>query len=185
MKYLKALALAAVLALTACTSGANAADKGGPPTKIDAQGNERPAFHGCYLGASAGGLFLTAGGNGVSASTFGGEVGCDLQRSQVVFGVRAGYDFGESDARFATLGGRVGMLLNPKALLYGTLTLTMDGRDFKLQDSILSAGAGLELYAFTPGTTIFIEGAKDIKTYGLAGMLDEAWSVRAGARSRF
>jgi len=185
MKTFRLLALAAALSLAACTTGANAADKGEPPTKIDAQGNEKPAFHGCYLGGSAGGVFMTAGGAGVSASTFGGEVGCDLQRASVVFGARAGYDFGESDTRFATLGGRVGMLLNPKALLYGTLTLTMDGRDLKLQDSILSAGLGVELFAFTPNTTIFVEAAKDIKTYGLTAGLDEAWTVRVGGRFRF
>lgn len=166
-------------------SSALAADLTGPPRKIDAQGEPKPGFHGCYVGGAAGGLFLTEAGAGVSASTFGVEAGCDLQRAQVVFGVRAGYDFGEADTRIATIGGRVGFTINPHSLLYGTINLAMDGRKPDFRDGILSAGLGLEMYAFTPSTTLFIEGAKDIKTTGGLGLVDEAWTIRAGVRYRF
>lgn len=179
MKLLYALAVSAAL-----ISPAFAADKSAPkPTLVEAE--PAPAFNGCYVGAAAGGLFLTEGGNGVSASTLGGEVGCDLHRSRVVFGVRAGYDFGESDTRVATIAGRVGLTLNSHALLYGTLNLAMDGRSPKLDNAILSAGLGLELFAFSNNTTLFVEGAKAIKGLGDAGDIDDAWTVRAGARWRF
>ena len=102
-----------------------------------------------------------------------------------MFGVRGGYDFGEADARFARLGMRAGYLLNPSAVIYGLLDLTMDGRSPKLDNSILSAGVGLEMTAFTARTSIFFEGSKDIKAFGAAGAVTDAWLFRVGARYRF
>lgn len=178
--FLKALALSFMLVVPAV-----AADKGGPPAKIDALGQLRPQFTGCFVGAGAGGVAITSNGGGATAALLGLEVGCDLTRSNVVFGVKAGYDFGESEARFATAGVRAGILVNPSTLLYMPLNLTMDGRSPKLDNSILSTGVGVEFSAFSPSLTLLIEATKDIKGFGDAADIGDAWTFRVGARHRF
>ncbi len=181
----RTLAIALLATSLSFCSPARSADKGGPPVKVDVAGNVKPAFSGCYVGGSAGGAFMSDAFGSFNTALAGVEVGCDLTNSNVVFGARGGYDFGETDARFARLGLRAGFRPNQSAVLYGLLDLTMDGRSPKLDNASLAAGLGLEMMAFTPKTSIFIEGSKDLKAFGDATGVTDAWLFRAGARYRF
>jgi hypothetical protein len=83
------------------------------------------------------------------------------------------------------LGLRAGVLVNPSTLLYGLVTLTMDGRSPKLDDSILSGGIGAEMQFFSPRTFIFLEVTKNLKGFGDAALIDDATIGRLGMRYRF
>lgn len=184
MKYLKALALAAALSLTACTSGANAADKGGPPVKVDATGNVKQMYSGCYVGGGVSGAFLTDGVSSESIKAFTAGGGCDMTQGRVVFGAGLDYSFGENDARMLTLNGRVGWLLNPHTLAYGLAAYTMDGRSPDLADGIISIGGGIETY-LDAKVTLFLQATTEVKSVGELKGLKDATMVYGGLRYRF
>jgi opacity protein-like surface antigen len=174
-----ALFAAATLSLPAI-----AADKlGMPPSKIDAQGVEKPMFNGCYVSAAGSTVFAEVTGASDAVRSFMAGMGCDIQRGKIVFGASAEYGFGESDARFVALTGRVGFTLNPHLLLYIPLTLTMDGRDPKFADSALSAGLGLETYV-ARNVTLFIEGTAGLDSFGDAKDLSLSM-IKIGGRYKF
>jgi hypothetical protein len=176
-----ALFTAATLSLPAL-----GADKlGMPPSKIDINGNVKPAFNGCAVAVSTASTALTAIGAGVNVASIGGDFSCDMQRNAVVFGARIGYDFGESDARFMNLGLRAGFLINPSVLAYGLVTLTMDGRSPKIDDSILSGGVGAEMQFLSPRTFLYIELTKNLKGFGDASLIDDATIGRLGMKYRW
>jgi hypothetical protein len=163
-------------------SAAFAADKGGPPQKINAQGNPVPVFTGCY--AQGHGSIATFQADNVSDvfKRFGLGAGCDIQADRLIVGGGVSYDFGL--ARELALNGRVGMTINPYLFGYGIASLRMDGIDPKPADAILAAGVGVEAYA-SKNLAIFLEATKDVKSFGVARDLDEAWQVRIGGRYRF
>jgi opacity protein-like surface antigen len=179
-RLIKATAILAALFLA---SPASAADKGGPPAKVDATG-EPKNFQGCYVQAAGQKMFLEVAGLGDSASTFLAGAGCDIQRGKLIFGLSGSYGFGENDLRVAEIAGRAGILVNPHALVYGLLSLTMDGRSPKLDDSFLSAGVGIELYLGSKHWTTFIEGATTIKSFGDTDGAD-LHSIKLGLKYRF
>jgi hypothetical protein len=162
---------AAALGLALMVLPAESADKGGPPSKIDIQG-EPKNFNGCFVSVAGSTTFLEVSGFGDAARMFLAGAGCDLQRGKIVVGASAEYGFGESDARLAAMSARAGITLNAHTLLYGFTSLTMDGRDPKLGDSIWSLGAGIETYLLSKNWTIAVEGSTAIKAFGDAAGVD-------------
>lgn len=165
-----------------CIAGASiAADKGGPPQKIDAAGNVKPAFNGLYLGAHGSIATFEADNLSDVFKRFGVVGGYDIQRDKIVFGASASYDFGIAPE--IAVGGRLGYLTTPLMLLYAKGELRMDGDAPKIKDSILAAGVGLETYLMN-NLAVNIEVLKDVKGFGGAKALDESYVVRAGVRIR-
>ena len=178
---LVALATAAVVYLI---NPSFAADKGGPvepPKVIDAQGNEKNLFTGCYGQVGAGGLF--ADGNDTIKGFVAGA-GCDWQVSALVLGINGKYGFYEDDARALTLGGRIGWTLNPHTLFYGHAGFLMDGRSPNFKDSVIMGGVGLETYV-NRNITLFFEAATDLGKWGDFKTMPQAYEVNGGIRIRF
>jgi opacity protein-like surface antigen len=173
----------ALLATSLSFCSAKAADKGGPPVKVTATG-EVKNFNGCYLSAAGSATFLEVAGLGEAARMFLAGAGCDMQRGQIVFGASGEYGIGEEQARMAALSARFGLALNDHTLLYAITSLTMDGRDIKVGDSIWSLGAGLETYLLSKNWTVFVEGQTAIKAFGAAGGVDLS-TAKIGVRYRF
>lgn len=184
MKTPKICALALAIAVTGCTTNAHAADKGGPPVRIDAQGEVKPGFDGCYLGAGVSGAFLTDGVSTDSIKSFTAGGGCDMTRGRIVFGAGLDYAIGEADARMLTLTGRSGWLLNPSTLAYGLATYTMDGRKPDLSDGIISVGGGIETF-IDARLSLFLQATAEVKSVGELKGLKDATMVYGGLRWRF
>jgi hypothetical protein len=183
-RYLTALglALAASLAFAAAIP-AFAADKGGPPVRVDAAGAVKPMWTGCFVSAAGSGVFAEMSAASASVKAFMAGAGCDIQSGKLVFGASADYGFGESESRFVAITGRAGYTLNPHLLLYGLVSLTMDGRSPNLQDSALAAGVGVETY-IDRNLSIFLEATAGLNGYGSVKDL-ELSTVKGGVRYRF
>ena len=175
---LVALAAAAVVYLINPTL---AADKGGPPVKVDAAGNEKPLFSGCYGQIGAGGIF--AEGND-TIKGFAVGAGCDWQLGTLVSGANGKYAFYEDDQRALSIGGRLGYAINPHTLAYGHVSLLMDGRDVSFSDSVVMGGIGLETY-LTKNMTVFLEAATDLQKWGDYQALPQVYEISGGLRIRF
>lgn len=175
---LVALAAAAVVYLINPTL---AADKGGPPVKVDAQGNERPLFSGCYGQAGVHGLFADSSD---TLKAFAVGAGCDWQVGAIVLGANARFAFGQYDTRALYVGGRIGYSLNPHTLAYVPISLMMDGRAPDLNDSVIMGGIGLETY-LNKQLTIFMEATTDLGKWGDAGTLPQIYEIHGGLRIRF
>jgi hypothetical protein len=175
--------LAACALLVICST-AFAADKGGPPVRVDAAGAVKPMFNGCFVQGAGTLIYAEAVGASEAVRAFMAGAGCDMQRGKLIFGAMAEYGFGESDVRVAALTGRIGVEINPHLMGYGFLTLTMDGRSIKLDDSMLSAGVGLETYIGSKHWTVFGEISQTVKTFGTFDGVD-ATTAKFGARYRF
>lgn len=178
--------LAAFVAAISCIAGglfaaAHAADKGGPPAIIDAQGNEKNLFTGCYGQVGGGGIF--ADGNATIKGFIVGA-GCDWQVSGIVIGVSGKYGLYEDDARSLTLGGRLGYTLNPHTLFYAHAGALMDGKSPNLKDSAIVGGIGLETYV-NRNVTLFLEAATDLQKWGDAKTLPSVYEINGGIRIRF
>lgn len=158
-----------------------AADKGGPPAKVDAQGNEKPMFSGCYGQLGAGGIF--ASGND-TIKGFAVGAGCDWQVGTLVVGANGRYSFFEDDARSLSIGGRLGYAINPHTLAYGHVSLLMDGRSPDFNESAVMGGIGLETY-LTKNMAVFLEAATDIQKWGDFKALPQVYEVHGGLRIRF
>jgi hypothetical protein len=170
-------------AMAAVTFTVQAADLKGPPEKIDASGNVKPAFTGCYGGASGSTSFVKAKSDASEIfQRLGVGAGCDYQFGRYFTGASLAYDFGY--APMAAVAGRVGYTINPYTAIYGLASLQMDGTAPKMKDGMLSAGVGLEVFA-AKNLTLFVEATRDVKTFGIARELSESTSVRVGGRYRF
>lgn len=180
---------AALAAAIACIAGgliasAHAADKGGPaepPKVIDAQGNEKALFTGCY-GQVGGSGFFADGNNTTKGFLIG--AGCDWQLSGIVIGLNGKYGLYEEDARSLTFGGRLGYTLNPHTLFYAHAGALMDGKSPSLKDSAIYGGLGLETYV-NRNITLFFEAATDLQKWGDAKTMPSIYEVNGGIRIRF
>lgn len=158
-----------------------AADKNEPPAVIDAKGEVKNLFTGCYGQLGAGGLFAD-GSDTIKGFVVG--AGCDWQVSGIVLGINAKYGVYTDDARSFTPGGRIGYTLNPHTLFYAHAGALMDGHSPNLKDSIVSGGLGLETYV-NRNITLFLEGATDLKKLGETKTLPSVYEINGGIRIRF
>lgn len=180
LKTLGLVALAAA-AIAYLINPTFAADKGGPPVKVDAEGNAKNLFTGCYGQVGGGGLFAETS---EVLKHFAVGAGCDWQVNAIVVGVSGKYAFGEADLRALTISGRIGWAMNPHTLAYGHVGLLMDGRRPDLNDSIVMGGIGLETH-IARNITIFLEAATDLGKWGDPSTLPQVYEVSGGARIRF
>ncbi|UOF81833.1 outer membrane channeL [Caudoviricetes sp.] len=170
-----------LLAVAAWLLPARAADKGGPPMRIDAQGVAKPLFTGCYGQVGAGGIFAS-GNDTIKGFVIG--AGCDWQVGAIVIGANGKYALYGDDTRALTVGGRLGYAINPHTLAYVHVGALMDGRDISLNQSAIMGGVGLEAY-FTRNMTVFIEAATDVKKWGEFRELPQVYEIHGGVRIRF
>ena len=175
---LVALAAAAVAFLI---NPSLAADKGGPPVKVDAQGVEKPLFTGCYGQIGGGGIF--ASGND-TIKGFAVGAGCDWQVGSLVIGANGKYALYQDDARALSFGGRLGYSINPHTLAYGHISLLTDGRNPSLHDSVIMGGIGGETY-LSKSMTLFLELATDLQKLGDFRTLPDVYEIHGGLRIRF
>ncbi len=159
---------------------------------------------GCYIGGNAGGAwshvdttrlfidpaipaFLDYGRENDSGFIGGGQVGCDFQTTNWVFGLQAEFDFGNVKGshnilnlpgfteqnnlqQVYTIAGRIGYLFTPQVLGYGKVgaayfqdrnKLFFPGgalfESSKYTDPGILAGAGVE-WMFAPNWSVFVEG---------------------------
>jgi outer membrane immunogenic protein len=161
---------------------------------------------GCYIGANVGGAgnrvdttrlqfdtapptpaFLDYGRENDSGFIGGGQVGCDFQTTNWVFGIEGTFDFGDVKGSHAivnlpgftesnkldqiyTVAGRIGYLWTPQLLTYGKVGVAYfqnrnqvffpGGALFessKFFDPGILAGGGLE-WMFAPDWSVFVEG---------------------------
>jgi outer membrane immunogenic protein len=165
---------------------------------------------GCYAGAHAGGGVLSdsfAFNLNGSGGIFGGQIGCNVQRGQLVFGLEGeaawsglGYSFNSANAGgsggitgrnrwSADLAGRAGVAVG-RALVYGKVGVAQGA--FAISESssdrvfdqnasgVLTGvvfGGGLE-YAFAPNWSVKLE-------YDYVGYLGRALSFNTVARAPF
>lgn len=141
-----------------------AADKGGPPLKIDANGDVKVKnWTGCYADAGAAGFFVD-GLDTVKAFSIG--AGCDYQLdARFVVGIGGAYFVGQNDARAIDTYVRAGLLLNPDLLIYLRGGLALDGRSPNFADSVGTIGAGFET-SVSSKVTIGAEFSTGIKGWG-------------------
>jgi hypothetical protein len=139
---------------------------------------------GCYVSAAGSTVFAEVTGASDAVRSFMAGVGCDVARGKIIFGASLEYGLGESDARFLALTGRIAYELNPHLIVYIPLTLTMDGRNPKFDNSALSAGLGLETYVGPRGLTLFLEGTTGLDSFGDAKDLSLS-VIKGGIRYRF
>lgn len=181
------LHIAAFVAAISCIAGglfaaAHAADKNEPaPAVIDAKGEVKNLFTGCYGQVGGGGIF--ADGNATIKGFIVGA-GCDWQVSGIVLGINGKYGLYEDDARSLTLGGRIGYTLNPHTLFYAHAGALMDGKSPNLKDSAIVGGIGLETYV-NRNVTLFLEAATDLQKWGDAKTLPSVYEINGGIRIRF
>ena len=164
-------------------ANANAADKGGPPVKIDAAGNvKEKTWTGCYVDAGAAGFFAD-GLDTVKAFAIG--AGCDYQLdSRFVIGIGGAYIIGTDDAKAVDALIRVGFLLNPNLLIYGRGGLLLDGDKPNFSDSIGTIGAGLET-SVSSSVTLGAEAFTGIKGWGDMKDMPDNWTGRAYLRYKW
>jgi outer membrane immunogenic protein len=160
---------------------------------------------GCYIGGNAGGAgsrmdtirlqtdnpvapaYLPYGRENDSGFIGGGQVGCDFQTTNWVFGLQAEFDFGNVKGSHAilnlpgfteqnnlqqiyTIAGRIGYLWTPQVLTYGKVGVAYfqnknqlffpGGALFessKFTDPGILAGGGIE-WMFAPNWSVFAEG---------------------------
>lgn len=159
---------------------------------------------GCYIGGNAGGAwnrmdtirlftdpaipaYLDYGRETESGFIGGGQVGCDFQTTNWVFGVQAEFDFGgvkgshnilnlpgfteqNNLQQIYTVAGRIGYLWTPQVLTYGKVGVAYfqnrnqvffpGGAVFessKFTDPGILAGGGIE-WMFAPNWSVFAEG---------------------------
>lgn len=164
---------------------ASAADKGEPaPAVVDARGEVKNPFTGCYGQAGVAGLFADSS---ETLKTFAIGAGCDWQVSTVVIGASAKMAFGQDDARALTVGGRIGYTINPHTLAYAHAGFLMDGKSPNFNDSVVMGGLGLETY-LNRNLTVFLEAATDLGKWSKAGDftdLPRVYEVHGGIRIRF
>lgn len=158
-----------------------AADKNEPPAVIDAKGEVKNLFTGCYGQVGAGGIFAS-GNDTIKGFVVG--AGCDWQVSALVMGVNVKYGFFEDDARALTLGGRVGYTLNAHTLFYGHAGFLMDGKSPNFKESAIMGGVGLETYV-NRNVTLFLEAATDLGKWGDFKQLPSVYEINGGIRIRF
>lgn len=182
------LTLAAFAAAFSCIAGglfaaAHAADKGGPPQKIDAQGNvKEKSWTGCYVDAGAAGFFAD-GSDTVKAFSIG--AGCDYQLdSRFVIGIGGAYIIGTDDVKAIDALVRVGMLLNPSLLIYGRGGFLLDGEKIDFSNSIGTIGAGLET-SVSSSVTLGAEAYTGIKGWGDFKGAPDNWTGRAFLRYKW
>jgi outer membrane immunogenic protein len=180
-------ALAGILIGLASAGAASAADL---PLKVAPVAAPLYNWTGCYVGGNAGGgwtrvdttrfsqdtigqSFAFYGRENDSGFIGGGQVGCDFQTTNLVFGVQGTFDFGNINGRHAlvdfptfsetnslkaiyTATGRVGYLWTPSFLGYVKVGMSwMQNKNQVLQPN----GALLESASFTlPGMTAGIGG---------------------------
>lgn len=179
---------AAFAAALSCIAGglfaaAHAADKGGPPVKIDANGDVKAkSWTGCYADAGAAGFFAD-GFDTVKAFSIG--AGCDYQiDSRFIIGIGGAYMIGTDDTKVADAFVRLGFLLNDHLMLYARGGLMMDGSKFDFDNSIGTIGAGLET-SVSARVTIGAEAYTGIKGWGDSKDAPDNWTGRAFLRYRF
>lgn len=158
-----------------------AADKGGPPVKVDAQGVEKPLFTGCYGQLGGGGIFAS-GNDTIKGFAIG--AGCDWQVGTLVIGANGKYGLYQDDTRALSIGGRLGYAINPHTLAYAHVSLLMDGRNPSFDDSVIMGGIGGETY-LTKSMTLFIELATDLQKLGDFKTMPEVYEIHGGIRIRF
>jgi outer membrane immunogenic protein len=196
---MKGFALAVVgVAFTGSAYAADLAVKAPPPPAYAPV----PTWTGCYLGANVGGAFghtdftqvgkvngLTLndnfGSQSPSSVAGGGQVGCDYQASQWVFGVQGLVDATDlngsnditafptftihnKDEWYATVAGRIGYTVTPSVLFYGKggvafteNKMAVFGTNFLSETANAdrvgwTAGAGVE-WKFLPSFSVFAE----------------------------
>jgi len=178
---LSALAAAALIFLF--QGPVRAADKGGPPVKIDAQGNVKPkSWTGCYADAGVAGFFAD-GLDTVKAFSIG--AGCDYQLdSRFIVGIGGAYMIGTDDARVVDAFARLGFLMNEHLMLYVRGGLLLDGDKISFDDSIGTIGAGLET-SLSSSVTIGAEAFTGIKGWGDYKEAPDNWTGRAFLRYKF
>ena len=180
--------IAAFTAAVSCIAGglfaaAHAADKGGPPLKIDANREVKAkSWTGCYADVGGAGFFAD-GNDTVKAFAIG--AGCDYQiDSRFVIGIGGAYIIGTDDTKAIDALVRVGLLLNPNLLIYGRAGLMMDGDKINFSDSIGTVGAGLET-SISSSVTIGAEAFTGIKGWGDYKEAPDNWTGRAFLRYKF
>lgn len=177
---LAALAAAAVAFLINPTL---AADKGGPPVKVDAEGNVKAkSWTGCYADVGAAGFFAD-GSDTVKAFSIG--AGCDYQLdTRFVVGIGANYIIGTDDTKAIDALVRVGLLLNQNLLIYGRGGLLMDGDKINFGNSIGTIGAGIET-TVSSSVTIGAEAFTGVKGWGDFKDAPDNWTGRAFLRYKW
>lgn len=177
------VALAIVGTIYLINPKAFAADKGGPPLKIDANGDVKAkSWTGCFVDAGVAGFFAD-GLETVKAFAIG--AGCDYQLdARFVVGVGGAYMIGQNDERAIDTYVRAGLLLNPDLLIYLRGGLALDGRSPSFADSIGTVGAGLET-SVSSKVTIGAEAFTGIKGWGDFKDAPDNWTGRAFLRYKF
>jgi len=146
MNHFRASACAALLAIAAAVP-ADAADLGRMPTKAPPLVAPPVTWTGCYVGANVGGgwadkhyfdplagdpLAFDLGSHTASGIVGGGQIGCDFQSGNWVFGLQGMFDGADMSATHLALGdffttripwfgtatGRIGYAVAPSFLLY-------------------------------------------------------------------
>lgn len=208
-RHLLAFAASAAIILAVSITTAPAADKGGPPARIDAEGNVKSPVS-CFGGVSVGATFSAASlGDGstsidigTQAASIGLEVGCDYRVAPLFsIGALGRYDWNNAKASLLgadatvdgiwAVAGKATWHMNTGTDLYGLLGYS--GTTFKIEDLSdnrrgVLYGIGLETKIADSPVNLFAEWSRtDFKESDIGGvsLKPSVDVVRIGSRIRF
>lgn len=158
-----ALLALAVLALAVLASAVMASDK--------------PALRGCFIEGSASGQLLHDDRKAVG----GLGLGCDVAISKVILGAVLRGDMGETKS--GELAGRVGFLVNPSLLLYGSAAWIAKDYEFA-ENGTAFLGAGAETELFFKNLSVGVEGMHAVSKFGKEAIEVDDTRIRVYGRFR-
>lgn len=139
---------------------------------------QAPALKGCFVELSASGELLhddrkAAGGLGA---------GCDgILNNLIVLGAGGSVDLGE--VKSGSITGRIGVLVNPNLVVYGTTGLV--SKDLEIaKNGAWYLGAGIETTVLSDKLSAFIEGSHAVSKFGSEAFDVNDSRIKAGVRIR-